>query len=482
MRESLQELSISGLRDAQRSGRLSAVEIADVQLAAVEASATGLNAVVVWDPDAVRQQARDIDAARQRGEPLGALAGIPLTVKDSFDVAGLDGSIGVPSSVHRASVDSPSVARLRAAGAVLLGKTNIPAHLDAPDSANEVYGRTLNPWDGARTAGGSSGGSAAAVSAGLSWGDLGSDLAGSIRVPASWCGVFGHRPSTGIISKRGHLPWPLGARIDPSASAAGPLAQTAADLRELFDVLAAPEHPESRVWRLDLPVSRFDVRAGAGAAGGAGLTGLRVGVWRGEPSAPVDDETAGVLDDLVRRLVAAGCTIVEVRRSPLATADAEALFGRLIEHEISFGASLADGRLDTPGSSTAGAPMSAVWADWDAQRRLRDQWESSLDDLGVDVVLAPVTPSVAPLVGQITDENLRRAVGRWSCMSNLSMGPSTTIPVALGSRTGMPVGVQAIGRFGDDLTTLAFAGLLEKRGLIERLRPPNHPPQLEGPA
>lgn len=463
-------LSIAELRQAQISGDLSAVEIALDRLGALDLQHESLNAVVVWNAENVLAQATRIDARRRRGDALGTLAGIPVTVKDSFDVAGLPGSIGTSTTVHLATRDAPAIARWRAAGAVLLGKTNIPAYLDASDSANAVYGRTLNPWHPAHTAGGSSGGSAAAVAAGLSWGDLGSDLSGSIRVPSSWCGVFGHRPSTGLVSKRGHLPWPVHGLIDPTASAAGPIARSADDLLELFSTLVGADGPEGRIWKLQLPPPQF-----------TSLAGLRVGVWRDDTSAPVDAETAEAFDALTDRLAAAGCVLTEIRQSVLATVDAERLFDRLIAHEISYGADLEAGILDASTNPLAGAPVAQAWADWDAQRRLRAEWEEVFE--AVDIVLAPVTPVAAPPIDLVTragvtielhgrEESLARLIGRWSCMANLGMGPSTTIPVALGGRSGLPIGVQAIGRFGDDLSTLEFARLLARDGLVATLRPP----------
>lgn len=463
-------LSIAQLRLAQQRGELTAVEVALDRLQALEVQRDTVNAVVAWNPDDVLAQAAKVDARRRRGDPLGTLAGIPVTVKDSFAVAGLPGSIGTRETVHTSTQDAPAVARWRSAGAVLLGKTNIPAYLDAADSANPVYGRTLNPWSPAHTAGGSSGGSAAAVSAGLSWGDLGSDLSGSIRVPASWCGVFGHRPSTGVVSKRGHLPWPIHGLIDPTASAAGSIARTADDLIELFTALAGADGPEARIWRLDLPPARF-----------TGLAGLRIGLWRDEASAPIDAETAGALEDLASQLLAAGCTLQEIRHSVLATGEAERLFDRLINHEISYGADLDHGRLDAPAATWTGASVAEAWADWDAQRRLRAEWERVFDT--VDIVLAPSTSMAAPPIDQVTTpgvtvqlngraEPLARLIGRWSCMANLGMGPSTAIPVALSAGSGLPLGVQAIGRFGDDLSTLTFASLLAAEGLLPQLRPP----------
>ncbi|OOB90832.1 amidase family protein [Rathayibacter sp. VKM Ac-2630] len=446
--------SIAGLLSAFADGRLSAVEVAADRLAAVAAQS---GTVVAWDENAVLAAAASVDERRRRGRPLGPLAGVPLTVKDSFEVAGLDGSVGTASTVHRSRADAPAVAALRAADAVILGKTSVPAYLDSFDTANEVHGRAPNPWGDGLSAGGSSGGSAAAVASGLSWGDLGSDLSGSIRVPAAWNGVCGHRPSSGVISKRGHLPWPVDTRLEPSASAAGPLARSAGDTETLFAVLAGSV--SRGPWRLALPAPSF-----------SRVRELRVGLWLSEETAPVDDETAQALAELADDLRTVGATVIDLGPSVLGTPEAEELFDRLIVHEISFGADLSGpAGLDAVGDTGAGAPISRAWADWDAQLRLRDEWERVFEQ--VDVVLAPTVPFAAPVVSVAQAD--KRVIGRWSCMANLGAGPSTVLPIGLGSRSGLPIAAQLIGAHGHDLATLRAARLVADEGLVPRtLRAP----------
>ncbi|KQQ03640.1 MULTISPECIES: amidase [unclassified Rathayibacter] len=442
--------SIAELRAALAAKEVSAVEVAEGRLAAVAGHPSTL---VAHDPEAVLRAAASVDERRRRGEPLGPLAGVPITVKDAFEVEGLVGSVGTAESVHLSQNDAPAVAALRAADAVILGKTNVPAFLASLDTVNDVYGRTANPWGTGLSAGGSSGGSAAAVASGLSWGDLGSDLVGSIRVPAAWNGVCGHRPSNGVISKRGHLPWRTSTRLEPSCSVAGPIARSADDAAALFEALAGTASPGP--WRLALPAPRF-----------AALGELRVGLWLSEASAPVDDETAEALDALADRLATAGVTVRPVRDSVLATPDAERLFDRLVQHEIAYGAAL-DGTaagFDTVGDPTAGAPAAQVWADWDAQLELRDRWHDMIAD--VDVVLAPTVPFAAPAAPVAPEDE--RAISRWSTLANLAMGPSTVLPIALGSSSGLPVAAQLIGAHGHDLSTLAAARMLAEAGLVPR--------------
>lgn len=441
-------VSITTLVHAQRSGAVSAEQIVRDALERIVSDTS--NAVVAVEPDAALATAARADRARAAGAPLGALHGVPVTIKDSFAVAGLHLCQGAADGAGTAATDAPAVARLREAGAIVVGKTNVSEHLADLQAQNPVHGRTINPHDAARTPGGSSGGSAAALAAGLVWGDLGSDLGGSIRVPAAWCGVYGHRPSNGIVSKRGHLPWPVDARVDVSASAAGPMARRAADLRTLLTVLTGAAGVERRVWRVELPPARFD-----------DLRGLRVGLWT-EPALPVDDEQAAALDALAAGISTRGGIVRPVTGSPLATAEAEELYRRVSAYEIAW-----------PSRDPHGAPISVVMDDAQRRLELREQWEARLDD--VDVVIAPVVPHAAP---PHSATPLAREIGRWSCVTNLGTGPCTVVPLRLGP-SGLPVAVQVVAGFGHDLSTLRVAQLLEDTGLAHAPRPavsaPDHP-------
>jgi amidase len=367
-------------------------------------------------------------------------------VKSSFGAVGLSAAVGTAESRVPARSDAPSVARLRAAGAVLLGTTTVPPMLDGYHADSPLGGRTANPWDLGRTPGGSSGGAAAAVAAGFSWGDLGSDLSGSIRVPAAFCGVPAHRPSQGAVSKRGHLPWPLDAFVEPPLSAAGPIARSVADVAHLFEVLRRTDPEATAVAPPTI----------------TGLRGLRVGVWREEPGGGCDPEVDAVLDGFVAAVEAAGCTLVPIPPSVLGTPDADALFDRLLELELRFGA-------------TDGPPVTAAWADWDAQRRIRAEWARAVAH--VDVVVAPAVSVVAPVHGAVqADATLRARIGRWSTMTNLAAVPCTVLPVGLDPLTRMPVAVQVIAPFGRDRDALAAAALLE------RLVPPLGRPTALAPA
>ncbi|MET0595992.1 MAG: amidase, partial [Polyangiaceae bacterium] len=241
---SLTDLSAIELATRIRSREVSAEEVTEAHLARIEARNPALSAVVRIDPDAVRKRAREADHALARGEDWGPLHGVPFTLKDMHAVAGIAGSLGTRASERIAEQDGVIAERLRKAGGILLGKTNMS---NGVQTSSEQFGRTSNPYDFARTPGGSSGGSAAAVAARLSPFDVGTDLSGSIRMPAHFTGIFGLRPTTGRIPLAGMIQAPPGVpRIDRVFSAAGPMARTIGDIGLLFRLLAGadPRDPD----------------------------------------------------------------------------------------------------------------------------------------------------------------------------------------------------------------------------------------------
>ncbi|MDX2377098.1 amidase family protein [Microbacterium sp. LRZ72] len=463
----------TGIHESIVTGAASATEVWSEHRQRWEAGGDRWRAIVDVDLDAADAAAADLDDRRARGEALGALTGVPMTVKDSFDVAGMRTTHGRLSDAHRATADAPAVARARAGGAVIFGKTNVPVLLSGYQTLNDDFGRTLNPWHEARAAGGSSGGSAVAVATGLSALELGSDLIGSIRIPAAWNGIFGHRPSNGIVSKRGHLPWRVDARIEPPVSVSGPLARSARDIERAVAVLAGPAEPEASAWRLELPAPRRDR-----------LRGTRVGLWTECAHAPIDDEMRAGLRALAAALEAEGCRVVEVTAPPGADEEGLALFERLMLGEIAhsiddagFAAALASG-----GDSGVAQRMRDAWRDAERQREIRDEWNARVF-CDVDVVLAPAVPGAAPLHDDRpeTERTLRiggrdyaapAAISAWSSIPNLAMLPCTVIPLGLGADTGLPLGGQLIGPFLHDRTTLRIAALAERAGLVGFAPPP----------
>lgn len=427
-------------------GELSAVEAFDAAVARIEARDGAINAVVVRDFDRALAAARAADAALARGE-RAPLLGVPMTVKESNNVAGLPTTWGFEGARgFTADTDGLGVARLKAAGAVILGKTNIPVGLADWQSVNPIYGRTRNPWNLERSPGGSSGGGAAAVASGMVPLEFGSDIGGSIRVPAAFCGIYGHKPSYGILPLRGHSPPGVdGADID--LAVVGPLARTAADLQLAMDVLAGPEPEEAVGWRLALPPPRH-----------ARLGDYRVLVLDHHPAAALDDEIAAALNGLAARLEDLGAGVVRAVDGLPDLAAGHAVYGAMLGAAMSRGA---------PGA----VPISShAWMDLiDAQTAIRRAWAQVFRE--VDVVLAPAFGVTAYPHDDTPDQTARVQLvnGRptpymaqvaWPGVATLANLPATAAPIGL-SAAGLPIGAQIIGPYLEDRTSLAFAGLLE---------------------
>jgi amidase len=289
---------------AIRRKELSSRELTETLLARIETVNPAVNAVVELRPEAALQEAVAADEATARGDEAGVLHGVPMTIKDSFNVAGLHTTWGNPAfKDFVADSDATVVRRLRHAGAIIVGKTNVAFMLgDFGQTANELYGVTNNPWVTTRTPGGSSGGTAAALSAGMTFLEYGSDLVGSIRIPASFCGVYGLKPSVGIVPLSGFQP--PGPPPPPSdmtyMSAVGPLGRSPRDLRAALSVTGGPENQAAKAYSWALSPPRY-----------ARLEDFRVGFVLGHEHAPVSSEVAAVLSDAVDVLARAGATVVE---------------------------------------------------------------------------------------------------------------------------------------------------------------------------
>src|SRR5438552_4824807 len=261
-----------------------------------------LNAIVTRDFERARRQAEAADTARARGEE-GPLLGLPMTLKESINVTGLRTTVGVPEwSRFVSDHDAPATTRVRKAGAVVVGKTNVPPVLADWQADNPIFGRTVNPWDPARTPGGSTGGGAAALAAGLTPLEVGSDIGGSIRVPAAFCGVYGHKPSETALPRSGQFPYPPMPNAAVAMGVQGPLARSAEDLELALDVLAGPEVGEDVAWRLALPPAR-----------GKRLRDFRVAVLPPIAWAPVDREIAAALETVVKRLERAHVSVKRIQ-------------------------------------------------------------------------------------------------------------------------------------------------------------------------
>ncbi|HEY3810024.1 MAG TPA: amidase family protein, partial [Acidimicrobiales bacterium] len=311
---------VAAIRDRTIASR----ELLDLYLRRLERLNPSVNAVVTLDLDRAAAAAGAADEKTASGVELGPLHGLPITIKDAIETAGLRSTGGAAElQDHLPESDAPAVARLKAAGAIVYGKTNVPRWSDDIQTFNDLFGVTNNPWDLTRTPGGSSGGAAAAVATGLTSFEVGTDIGGSVRIPSNFCGVFGHKPSFGIVSQRGYLDHVGGGKIDADINVFGPLARSAEDLDLLLTVLAGPNPEDAAAWRLELPAPRHQ-----------DLAAYRIGTWLDDPAAEVDTDVGAVLLNAAEALAGAGA-YVEAARPPVAMTDAVHLFSGLILPAIS---------------------------------------------------------------------------------------------------------------------------------------------------
>ena len=456
-----------------RSGETSSRELLEHYLERVERLGPRVHAVVTLDADRARKRADEADAARDRGESWGPLHGLPITVKDCFETAGLRTTAGASQYAHHVpDEDAVAVARLRAAGAIVFGKTNTPAMAMDWQTYNDVFGTTCNPWDAERAPGGSSGGSAAAVAAGFSALEMGSDIGGSIRIPAHCCGVFGHKPSWGLIPLGGFIPGPPGSLAEHDINVLGPLARSAEDLELALGVLAGPAADRATAWKLQLPPPRAD-----------SLSGYRVAAWLDDPDYPVDDSVRTCLESLVVELARAGAKIDDAARPDVKLADAVALYRQLLAPVTGLGtpeaqvAALAKGAETRPASDETSEFlrfMTVRHLDWlslnEQREQMRARWAEFFQEW--DVLLCPVAPLPAiphdhsePLTGRTLQVNgqMRPYTDHFAWMGPMGAAllPASVAPAGR-TPSGLPVGVQIVAPYLEDRTAIDFAAQIER--------------------
>ncbi|MBW2280746.1 MAG: amidase [Deltaproteobacteria bacterium] len=459
-------LSATEVARRVRSGELRSRDALEAMLDRIERVGGPLNAVVTLDAERARREADAADAAIRSGNARGPLHGVCMTVKDSFETAGMRTTSGAPELAdHVPERDSDPVARMRAAGAVIVGKTNLPVYAGDCQSYNEVFGTTNNPWDVTRTPGGSSGGAAAALAAGLTPIEVGSDIGGSIRGPASTCGVAGHKPSYGLVSARAGPP---GTLTQADLAVAGPMARSVDDLELGLDILAGPDEWHRPAYRIDLPPARHE-----------SLDGFRVAAWFRESEAPIDDEVAALLEQAAKALAEGGAR-VDFEARPALTFEkaidtferllAAALAGEIPRQGIESAAAVA-GDDPVPRALRARALRHREWLSLNERRlQLRQRWHEFFKDH--DAVLLPVLPTAAiphdhsqPAAERTLEVNGQRRPyfdqTLWVGLTGVVFLPATVVPVGVTSE-GLPVGIQIAGPFLEDRTTLALARHLER--------------------
>ena len=472
------------LTRALRDRVISSRELLDHLLARVEQYNPGLNAIVALDIDRALAAADAADEATVAGEAVGPLHGLPMTVKDVWETEGLVTTAGAPElSDHIPQNDALAVGRLKAAGAIVFGKSNTPLYAGDFQTFNDVYGVTSNPWDRTRTAGGSSGGAAAAVAAGLTPLELGSDIGGSIRNPAHFNGVYGLKTSWGVVPSRGHIPGPPGNLVETDINASGPLARSLEDLRTALGIIAGPVPQDAAAWRLELD---------AGPAIGD-VTELRVATVFAEGSdlLPVARDVRANLEAFAGRVGAAGARVDAVPL-PVPLADGLRSWQDLVLPIIGAGlpddAFAAFAELEAvPGDDpmvNAGRALASRYRSWARANSVRQDQRAAWAALfrQYDVVLAPVMPTTAfphDTVRPITDRVLdvdgvavpHLVAMAWCGAIGSVLLPVVTLPAGP-TPEGLPVGIQVIGPFLSDLRLLAIAELLEAAAGTGFARPP----------
>lgn len=466
--------SVAELAAGLAARRFSAVELVDHAIARIEALDGTINAVAVRDFERARVAAVQADAALARRDTR-PLLGIPMTVKESFNVAGLPTTWGIPQfKDRRAAQDALIVARAKAAGAIVLGKTNVPLLLSDWQTYNEIYGTTNNPWDRARTPGGSSGGAAASLAAGYVPLELGSDIGGSLRAPAHYCGVFAHKPTHGLIPSRGHA-FPSAPALPGEVDLAvvGPMARTAADLERMLDVIAGPDEPLAAGYQLALKPARHDT-----------LRGFRALVVDTHPLLPTAESVRLAIDSFANKLAGAGVKVA--RSSPLMPDLARGahvyaqLFSSFVGADMPIDAyrqvqGIAASLPAEDASLAATRLRSLVLShrEWIAADRMRSgiqqQWRELFREW--DVVVCPVMPTPAFPHDHSSGPTRRIAIdGKdypygdqivWPGVATVPGLPATAVPIDR-TDTGLPIGVQVVGPYLADRTTLAFARLVER--------------------
>ncbi len=455
-----------------RARRLGSRELLDHMIARVERYDNQVNAVVVRDFERARAAADEADSATRRGVSHGPLHGVPMTVKESFDLAGLPTTWGVPEMKGNiAARDGVVPQRLKDAGAVIFGKTNVPLMLADFQSYNAVYGTTHNPHRQGHTPGGSSGGGAAALAAGFTALEYGSDIGGSIRNPAHYSGVCGHKPTWGIVPMRGHAL--TGALTPTDISVVGPLARSIDDLELALELTAGSDRLHEPGWKLDLPPSEVE-----------GAEGLRVALWCDDPIAAVDDSVQKVLRQAAEALSEAGAIVDDQARPDFTPRHCMDTYRTLLfsamaarQPQAQFEQSIR--RLEglSPDDISDGAQVLRAQTirhrDWatanEARTRMRYAWADFFENH--DVLLCPVASVPAFPHDESEDMNARTLTvnGRtvsyfdqlfWAGMTGVSYLPGTVVPGGM-TDGRLPVGIQVVGPEMGDRRTLAVARVIE---------------------
>jgi amidase len=455
-----------------RSRDISSVELTQLYIDRIEKYDGDINAVVVRIFDQALTDAKRADAAIDQGRDLGPLHGVPMTIKESYVIKGTPATWGREAFRNNiANEDGLAVSRFRAAGAHFLGKTNVPVDLADFQSYNPIYGTTGNPWDTTRTPGGSSGGSAAALAAGFCGLEAGSDIGGSIRNPAHFCGVYGHKPTYGIVPMQGHEL--VKGMPEADLAVCGPLARSADDLHIALDTMAGPADREALGWQLSLPPADFKA-----------LKDLRVAIWPNDEFAPVTTETADRAAMIGDRLAKLGARVSDSARPDFDLQWAQNNYQTLLnsvmtaamtEEQVAKIQETVDALDPDDDSSDAVVARAAVashrtWIRTNTQReKLRGAWSAFFEDWDILICPQMATPAFPHdhrtfSERTITVDNDEQPYFKqlfWAGMIVNAYLPSTVFPTGL-SRDGLPIGLQAVSAPYRDHRTIEFARLISR--------------------
>lgn len=445
------------------SGEITSRQLLEHIIARIERLNGSLNAVITQDFAAARIAADAADAALARGDNIGSLHGIPITIKDALEVSGMRSTGGaIELRDYIPDHDAPVVQAVRDAGAIIFGKTNLPRWSGDLQAFNEMFGTTVNPWNAARVPGGSSGGAAVAVAAGLTSFEIGTDIGGSIRFPASFCGVFGHKPSWGIVPSTGYLDHEAGGATEADVNVLGPIARSAEDLELLLGLMLRRGGPVVT----SLEPAPQDVKS------------LRVAVWLDDPFCPVDTEVLDVTNAAVDALEASGVAVDRKARPDIDPDEASRLGFSLVFAATAQSAK--EGSLkNTQSALQPGGLSHRGWLDAHTRReQIRGKWAQFFDSY--DAILMPIC-FVPPFEhNQNGDLHTRTLVcngderpyldaARWTILTGMAYLPSSVPPLGLG-KSGLPISFQVVGSYGADYTTIRLAGYIAN--LCGGFRPP----------
>src|SRR5262245_25316873 len=457
-------VSALDLADAIRRRQVSSREALEYFLARIASLDKTINSVVTIDAERACAEADEADRLLARGETRGSLHGVPMTIKDSLQTRGMrttSGALELANFVPQE--DAWPVARVREAGAVIFGKTNLPSYAGDLQSYNEVFGTTNNPYDLTRTPGGSSGGSAAAVACGFTPLEVGSDIAGSIRLPSHMSGVVGHKPSYGIVPAHGQIPGPPGTLTLADLAVVGPMARTVEDLEHVLEILAGPNRWEKAAWRLELPPPRRKK-----------LTDYRIAAWLDDPRCLVEPGVKALLDTAARKLMDAGAALDTDARPDFSLEKVAGVFSALLQAALAGGT--ARDRIEAYAASTEDTPLANTrrlvamrhrdWLSHNERRlQMRRRWEAFFERW--DIMLLPIMPCAAIPHDHSEPPAARLAwVGgeqrpywdlvTWMAPAGACYLPATVVPVGRLSN-GLAVGIQIVGPYLHDRTTLDVA-------------------------